>query len=116
MISAILEIMFQASRLVTLISVSLHLHDVFSYLGDIVSSFEARNLERASRSNAYTGFIRDGGFMLRSFGAISGHLGSILGPSWGHIEAISGHLRAILGPSWAILWPSWAILGPRCDF
>ena len=43
-------------RLVTLISVSLHLHDVFSYLGDIVSSFEAGNLERASRSNAKTGF------------------------------------------------------------
>ena len=58
MISAILETLFQALRLVTLISLSLHLHDVFSSLGDIVSSFEARNLERASRSNAKTGLCR----------------------------------------------------------
>ena len=48
-------------------------------------------------------------------GAISGHLGALLGPSWGHLGAILGpswgHLGALLGPSWGHLGPSWAILG-----
>ena len=56
MTSAILETLFQALTFVTLMSISLYLHDVFSYLGDNVSSFEAGNLKRASRSNAKTGF------------------------------------------------------------
>ena len=55
MLSAILEIWFEALRLAALISVSRYLHDL-GHLGDMFSSFEARNLERASRSNAKTGF------------------------------------------------------------
>ena len=53
----ILEMRFQALRLAALISVSLYLHD-FGHLGDMLSSFEARNLERASRSNAKTGLFQ----------------------------------------------------------
>ena len=34
-----------------------------------------------------------------------GHLGTILGPSWGLFEAF-------LGPSWAMLGPCWATSGP----
>ena len=49
-----LEMCVQALRLATLISVSRYLHGL-SHLGDMVSSFEARILERASRSNAKTG-------------------------------------------------------------
>ena len=40
------------------------------------------------------------------------HLGTVLGPCWGHLGAILGHLAATLGPSWASCVPSWAILGP----
>ena len=44
-------ICFQALKLATLILMSRYLLD-FGYLGDTCSRFEARNLERASRSNA----------------------------------------------------------------
>ena len=45
-------------------------------------------------------------------GAILGHHGAILGPSWGHLEASLGHLGAILGPSGASWGRIEAILGP----
>ena len=48
-----------------------------------------------------------------------GHLGVILGPSWGHLgasRALLGpcwdHLGTILGPSWGHLEASWAFMGP----
>ena len=55
---------------------------------------------------------------MASHGVIFGHLGTFLGPSWGHLGASWGHLRTswgLLGPSWghlgAILGPSWLHLG-----
>ena len=45
-------------------------------------------------------------------GAILGPSWGILGPSWGHLGAILGHLGAILGPSWGHLGASWAHPGP----
>ena len=38
-------------------------------------------------------------------------LGTIWGPSWGHLGPILGVSGANLGPSWAILGPSWGHLG-----
>ena len=47
-----------------------------------------------------------------------GHLGDVLGPSWGHLSATWGrlgpswgHLGAVLGRLGAVLGPSWAVLG-----
>ena len=83
-----------------MISASRYLYD-FGQLGDIVSGFEARNIERASRSNAKTGLSS------RLYGLENGvfardvlqkwPLGFILGSAW---------------TSWGHSWPSWAILGP----
>ena len=115
--SAISEICFQALRRNILISVSRYLYD-FGHLGDMVSSFEARNIERASRSNAKTGLcwassgLENGDFAWDVLNRRAhGHVSSMLRchlffkkPSW-----------AILGSSWACLGTSWGHLGPSRD-
>ena len=41
-----------------------------------------------------------------------GHLGAILGPSWGRLGPSWGHLGAVLAHLGAVLEPSWGHLEP----
>ena len=58
---------------------------IFGHLGDMRSSFDARNLDRASRS----------------------HVSQV------YLKACKGASWAIFGPSWGHLGPRWSHLGPR---
>ena len=92
---------------------------------EMLPSFEARNLRRASRSHAQTGLGSKCGKNQRKMKvfAMLRHLvgillsSSILGPSWGHLGPSWGPLGRVLGPSWGHLGPSWGHLGalPGCE-
>ena len=80
-------------------------------LGAIFEACELvyENLQKVLKIKGFSMFLMSGGSGNETMLAYLGHLGGILGASWGHLGlswAILGHLGAILGPSWGHLGAS----------
>ena len=86
---------------------------VFGHLGSMSSSFDARHLERASRSHAKTGLcwglLGPLGALIGALGALIDGLGALIDGLGAVIDALGAIIKALgavieaLGP---LLWPS----------